>query len=218
MRSPLPDARGGTDRWMVSYADFVTLLFAFFTTLYAASTMSSETLAPIATSLEQAFDRPDAAGTARRTEGDELYQRLSLALGDAIADNRLELIRDTRGLVVSLPDAATFGVGSADVTPEARALVTTVGDAVRASPVSIRVEGHTDNVPIRTSRYESNWELSTARAASVVAFLIEDVGLEASRMSAAGYGEFHPRGPNDTDADRARNRRVDLVILDDARP
>jgi chemotaxis protein MotB len=212
---------------MVSYADFVTLLFAFFTTLYAASTMSSETLAPIATSLEQAFDRPEAAGaapgpaaagdpTGSARRQDDLYQRLSVALGEAIADKRLELIRDGRGLVVSLPDAATFGVGSAEVTPEARALVATVGDAVRDSPVSIRVEGHTDNAPIRTPRYESNWELSTARAASVVAFLIGTVGIEASRMSAAGYGEFHPRGPNDTDANRARNRRVDLVILDDA--
>jgi chemotaxis protein MotB len=89
---------------------------------------------------------------------------------------------------------------------------------VRSSSNAIRVEGHTDNVPIRTVKYDSNWELSTARASAVVAYLVKNVGIDASRLSAAGYGEFHPRGPNATEADRARNRRVDLVILDSNDP
>ena len=84
-------------------------------------------------------------------------------------------------------------------------------------PNRIRIEGHTDDVPIRTPKYASNWELSTARASAVVAFLITEAKIDPRRLSAAGYGEFHPLNPNDTGPRRARNRRVDVVILDHAR-
>lgn len=229
MRPMAQGSRAGADRWMVSYADLVTLLFAFFTTLYAGSTMDSEKMAPVASSLEQAFATTYGANTSARASTpaavpamplerppaeDDLYRRLARVLGDAIAARRLELMRDARGLVISLPDDATFAVGSADLAPEAKTLIATVGDAVRTVPNPMRIEGHTDDTPIRTSRYGSNWELSTARASSVIAFLVGDVGIEAARLSAAGYGQFHPRGPNDTEANRAKNRRVDLVILD----
>jgi chemotaxis protein MotB len=218
------DTRNGADRWMVSYADLVTLLFAFFTTLYAASTVDARKMTPMATSLHEAFaaheapaapeprDSAAAAPVARRD--DDLYRHLAGALQGAIDEQRLELIRDARGIVVTLPDDATFAVGSAEVTPEARALIAVVGNALGEVANHIRIEGHTDDVPIRTSRYQSNWELSTARAAAVVAFLVTSAGIESGRLSAAGYGEFHPRGPNGSPADRARNRRVDLVILE----
>ncbi|HEX5213972.1 MAG TPA: OmpA family protein [Vicinamibacterales bacterium] len=229
MRPTVPGSRAGADRWMVSYADLVTLLFAFFTTLYAGSTMDSEKMAPVASSLEQAFATTYGANTSARAstpsavpamplerppDQDDLYRRLARVLGDAIAARRLELMRDARGLVISLPDDATFAVGSADLAPEAKALIATVGDAVRTTPNPMRIEGHTDDTPIRTARYGSNWELSTARASSVVAYLVGEVGIEAGRLSAAGYGQYHPRNPNDSEGNRARNRRVDLVILD----
>ena len=227
--SPGPGPRAGADRWLVSYADLVTLLFAFFTTLYAASSADSGRMRPIITSMENAFAVTPAATVAEaavrtvepepspapsRSLVDELHDRLSRELAGALADRRLELVRDARGLVVSLPDDATFPIGSADATAEARSIIAQVGDVIRTTPNAIRIEGHTDDVPIRTSRYTSNWELSTARASAVVAFLVSDVGIDASRLSAAGYGEFHPRVPNDSPEDRARNRRVDLVILD----
>jgi chemotaxis protein MotB len=235
MTPPPASSRTGADRWMVSYADLVTLLFAFFTTLYAASSIDSSKMAPVASSLQEAFAVPPA-GTAHDKTGtstsadvglhapapapaeEDLHQRLKRLLAGAIDEGRLELIRDPRGLVVSLPDDATFPVGSADATAQAKALIATVGDAVKSSSNAIRIEGHTDNVPIRTPKFDSNWELSTARASAVVAYLVTRVGIEASRLSAAGYGEFHPRGPNVTAADRARNRRVDLVILDSHDP
>lgn len=232
MKPPPPGSRAGADRWMVSYADLVTLLFAFFATLYAASSLDATKIAPVATSLREAFAMSPGTGEARtgaavvspvavlpRTSIDEdLHRRLARELADAIAQHRLELIRDPRGLVVSLPDDATFPTGSADATLEARMLIAKVGDVLRSTPNAIRIEGHTDDVPIRTARYASNWELSTARASAVVAFLVSTVGIEAGRLSAAGYGEFHPRGPNDSGANRARNRRVDLVILDSHDP
>jgi chemotaxis protein MotB len=89
-----------------------------------------------------------------------------------------------------------------------------VAATVKDAPNPIRIEGHTDDVPIRTARYGSNWELSTARASAVVAYLIQEVGIEPRRLSAAGYGEFHPRVANDTQENRARNRRIDIVVLE----
>jgi chemotaxis protein MotB len=231
---------GAHDRWMVSYADFITLMFAFFTVLYAVSTVDKEKLAPAASSLQNAFAmgiaaEPEAAGTARdarhmrpapvvapivptvpedNLEG--VRRRLALELADAIDSRRLEITKDARGLVLSLPVEATFAVGSADVQPDALALVARLAAALQPLGNAVRIEGHTDDKPIHTPRYGSNWELSTARASAVVAFLIKDAGMEPQRLSAAGYGEFHPKVPNDGPANRARNRRVDLVVLNSA--
>jgi chemotaxis protein MotB len=113
-----------------------------------------------------------------------------------------------------MPDDAAFPVGSNEVSPAALGMIGKIAETVRSVPNSIRIEGHTDDVPIRTAKYGSNWELSTARAAAVVAYLIQDVGIQPSRLSAAGYGEFHPRVANDSAENRARNRRIDIIILE----
>jgi chemotaxis protein MotB len=218
------------DRWLISYADFITLLFAFFTVMYAISTVDAVKVAPAAASMQQAFSgetpapRTAAAGPVTvppvqaRTvppadDVDAVRRRLSSELSDAVANGRLEISADARGLVLSLPVAATFATGRAEVHPDARALVARIGASVKPLSNALRIEGHTDDVPIRTARYESNWELSTARASAVVAYLIGAAQLEADRLSAAGYAEFHPRVPNDSAANRARNRRVDIVVL-----
>jgi chemotaxis protein MotB len=222
--------RAGHDRWLVSYADLVTLLLALFTTLYAASTLDARKLDPIAASFRNVVDSPPAATVPPETAKaalvppveivsrlmafEDLKVRLARELEDAVQEQRLEIAIDGRGLVLSLPEQATFPVGTADVTPAARALITRLADKIAPLPNLIRVEGHTDDVPIRTSRYASNWELSTARASAVVALLIGSVGIDPARLSAAGYGEFHPRVPNSSSENRARNRRIDLVVME----
>jgi chemotaxis protein MotB len=218
----------------VSYADLVTLLLAFFTTLYAASSVDARKLAPLSSSLQTAFDAPAAAADAvvegdaqgdimlvppvdilpRQDAMEALRRKLDAALEDAIAARRVDVTQDARGLVVSMPDDAAFPIGSNDVSPAALDLIGRVAATVRELPNPVRIEGHTDDVPIRTPRYSSNWELSTARASSVVAHLITNVGIEPGRLSAAGYGEFHPRAANDSPVNRARNRRIDIVILE----
>jgi chemotaxis protein MotB len=222
------DTRGGHDRWLLSYADLVTLLLALFTTLYAASSVDAGKLAPLQTSLREAFDAPPiietinprgalippVAVTTGQTAQNELQARLMQELSEALRLQRVDIHRDARGLIVSLPEEAAFATASSDVTGEARGLITRVANAVRPTSNGIRIEGHTDNVPIRTARYSSNWELSTARASAVVAYLVESSGIDPVRLSAAGYGEFHPRVANDTPENRARNRRIDIVILD----
>ena len=215
--------RNGHDRWLLSYADLVTLLLALFTTLYAASSIDAMKLDPLAVSIREAFDAPPAGGivppiTVVPGEPEDLRIRLARDLADAVRLHRLDISRDSRGLVLSLPEDAAFSTASTELSAGARAMIRRIAAAAAPGNNAIRVEGHTDNVPIRTPRFTSNWELSTARASAVVEFLVESEGLAASRLSAAGYGEFHPRVPNDTPANRARNRRIDIVILEDARP
>lgn len=227
MNKPRPQMRNGHDRWLLSYADLVTLLLALFTTLYAASSLDAMKLEPIAFSLREAFDVPLAAGgpivppvtvVADAAPQDDLGIRLARELAEAVRVHRVEIHRDGRGLIVSLPEEAAFGVGSTELSEEARRVIARIAAAAAKASNPIRIEGHTDNVPIRTQRFASNWELSTARASAVVAFLVEAVGVAPARLSAAGYGEFHPRVANDTADNRARNRRIDIVILEAGPP
>jgi chemotaxis protein MotB len=143
----------------------------------------------------------------------EVKEKLSENLAPAIRDGRVALEIDRRGLVVSIRENGSFPTGSADLSDATRALVGEVASSVKGLSNFVRVEGHTDDVPIHTQRFASNWELSTARATAVVAFLVQKFGFASDRLSAAGYAEFHPRVPNATEPDRARNRRVDIVIL-----
>jgi chemotaxis protein MotB len=230
------------DRWLVSYADFITLLFAFFTTMYAVSTVDSHKLSIMVASMQAAFARGDPSATIRSRPGtpgprvapvtasngttepkgagaaltaDELRAKLAARVRHHVDRGMVDIEVDPRGLVVSLREAGSFETGSAALAPQAQAVLAEIADALRDVDNRLRVEGHTDDVPIRTERYGSNWELSTARATSVVAFFLAQ-GVSASRLSAAGYAEYHPRVPNATDAGRARNRRVDVIVLDPA--
>jgi chemotaxis protein MotB len=202
------------DRWLVSYADFMTLLCAFVTTLYASSLVSAAKVAPAAAPpMAEARPTPVAPSAPIVDPLAALRIRLSDALDDEIVSGRLQLVDDRRGLVIEVPEAAAFAPGQAALTPTARAMMQRIGAAIVDLPHAVRVEGHTDDAPIRTARFASNWELSTARATDVVALLVAESGLAPGRLSAAGYGEHRPRAANDTAAGRLRNRRVDIVIL-----
>lgn len=227
-------SEGVRDRWIISYADFVTLLFAFFTTMYAASTVDVGKLSGVAAGLHSAFDTPahvpapvptasvlDGAGkdilSARPRAVDEqiafVRAQVTSELADAIRAGQLELNRDRRGLVISIPETGAFPVGSAELSPALAQVMSRLASAVERLPNAIRVEGHTDDVPIHTARFASNWELSAARAIQVVGVLMERGSVSPSRLSVAGYGEYRPRMGNDSPTGRSRNRRVDIVIL-----
>ncbi len=216
------------DRWLVSYADFITLLFAFFTTMYAISTVDAQKLVSVVGSMQEAFDstarpapvvRTPSARPSQTTPTDAApsrEQRLAELLRARLAHRAVDVEIDRRGVVVSLREAGSFPRGSADLSEAAREVLGELAATLGAGAThTLRVEGHTDDIPMRSGRFASNWELSTARATSVVSYLVQDLGLEPGRLSASGYGEYHPRVPNTTEADRARNRRVDVVILND---
>ncbi len=222
-------AQPNHERWLVSYADFITLLFAFFTTMYAISTVDAQKLASMVDSMQVAFDRSDGEPRASRAttgaapaatpmtasvEGRE--QALARRLRERLGGHAVDVEIDRRGIVVSMREAGSFATGSADLSGDARHLLSELAATLGDDPsLKLRVEGHTDDVPIQTGRFASNWELSTARATSVVTFLVQQTGVVPSRLSAAGYGEFHPRVPNTGNDARARNRRVDIVILNE---
>jgi chemotaxis protein MotB len=212
------------DRWLVSYADFITLLFAFFATLYAISKVDADKLSSVAAGMQQAFDAPaQAQGTAaaRPLTADEppstedVQDALSKALASELGAERLRLIVDRRGVTLSIPESGAFAVGRDELSETAKDLVTKVADTLQPFSNALRVEGHSDDVPIHNLRFQSNWDLSAARASRVVEFLIGR-GFEPSRLSATGYGEYHPRVPNISAEARAANRRIDLVVLNAA--
>lgn len=219
------------DRWVIPYADFVTLLFAFFTALYAVTSSDPGRLPTVAASMREAVsggkgvltgEKPlePVDGMAPETPAEnappqDLRAAIERELQDDLTARRLELIEDRRGLVLAIPEAFSFGNGSADLSGQAQELMARIGNVLKDVPNGMRVEGHTDNTPIRTQHFASNWELSTARATRVVEFFVM-AGIPASRLSAAGYSEFHPRADNATAEGRAQNRRVDIIVLNEA--
>jgi|Deesub1362A_J573_1020465.scaffolds.fasta_scaffold00087_82 chemotaxis protein MotB len=212
-----------TDRWVVSYADFITLLFAFFTTMYAISHVDVGKLEKFAGSMRSAFKAkgvetswsvidevtpvdPDIVGIEKKFK----------SVIDAFpAQKGIRIRRDERGVVVSLGEQVLFEVGKADIKEEAIPVLTALASVIEELPNNVIIEGHTDSVPIHNSKYASNWELSTARATSVLSYLLKNYNLSPERFSAAGYGEFRPIAPNETPEGRAKNRRVDIVIVQD---
>ncbi|MGE3176117.1 MAG: flagellar motor protein MotB [Vicinamibacterales bacterium] len=224
-------SEGVRDRWVISYADFVTLLFAFFTTMYAASSVDATKMSGVAVGLQTAFDTtlpPPApsvaldgagagvlAGARPSLDGQMVLVRAAVEaeLFDAIKAGQVEVNRDRRGLIVSIPESGAFPIGSADLSPALADVMRRLSYAVERLPNGIRVEGHTDDVPINTPRFASNWELSAERSIQVVKVLIESGAVSPARLSVAGYGEYRPRVPNTDAKSRSRNRRVDIIIL-----
>jgi chemotaxis protein MotB len=128
----------------------------------------------------------------------------------------LSITTSGRGLVINLSDSVLFESGKADLSPKAKEILDAIADILLDSKKHIKVEGHTDNVPIRNVRYPSNWQLSTDRATNVIMYWIEKRPETSAYLSAAGYGEHRTIAPNDTVAGRAKNRRVDIIVLRDA--
>lgn len=209
--APGPHAiRASGDRWLFGYADIVTLLFACFASLYAVR--ATPAAAPEAAPPPAPAARPAVPAPVPSA----LEQALESVLGRDGTLPGIEVASSMRGLVISLPEAGSFPAGRAELSTGARTVMLDLAQELRGLPNLIRVEGHTDDVPIHTPQFASNWELSTARATTVVQYLIEAGGVDPARLGAAGYAEYRPRLSNDTPDARARNRRVDIVVLDPA--
>jgi chemotaxis protein MotB len=228
------------DRWLVSYADFITLLFAFFVVLYASSQADQRKQAQIAQSIRSAFEAlaifPSPPGPDRATQdatpavppvnvilGDDLaaspevqqdlrhlQAQLAAALASQVAQNNVALRLGRDGLTVSLRESGFYDSGSALPHPQSKPTLDKVASMIGATPYDIRVE---DDVPIHTSQFASNWELSTARSSEMVKIFIVNYGLVPARLSAAGFAEYHPVASNDTPEGRSQNRRVDIIVL-----
>ncbi len=233
------------ERWLVSYADFITLLFATFVALYAMSKADTTKFEAAAASLRMSFgsgstnmipqqslefiqipsDRPTLVssksgstdGEDQKQAGSEDFHRIKRLLENFLMTkgmlSRVNIEIESRGLVISLKEAGFFESGRAELKKEGQEVFEELALYFKEYRNPIRVEGHSDNVPIRSALFPSNWELSTTRATNVVKLLVREYGIDAQKISATGYGEFRPVSDNDSEGGRARNRRVDLVIL-----
>ena len=231
------------ERWLVSYADFITLLFAFFVVMFASARMDQKKAARLGVAIESgfqqlgAFDKTrrgsgakpedgavnlarlasDSRGIQEATHKDDNFQairaELEKALAPEIKRREVALRMQPDGLVVSLREIGFFDSGSATLKPNSEDAFTRVTQILQQHSCALRVEGHTDTVPIHTGTFASNWELSTARATEVVKVLIEQHAFPPDRLSAAGYAQFRPVASNDEALGRQLNRRVDIVIL-----
>jgi chemotaxis protein MotB len=217
----------GMMRWLLTYADMITLLLALFIILFSISTINKVKLQRLVRDLGGGFNSQDAInnppnGLTTSVTKDDL-QAMQSQLQSYIQSQSLQksvqtkITRDgkKRELVITLlSDKQLFESGKADIKPFTKKILDEVYRQLKDRANEVRVEGNTDNVPISNGQFPSNWELSAARATGVARYFVEDDGLAARRISALGYGEYRPKFPNDTDAHRASNRRVDVVILD----
>ena len=239
------------ERWLVSYADFITLLFAFFVTMYSISRVDEKKLGTVVESLQKALgstifmqaSRPDPGvfhstsqpidtalvqAPAEKEPGavKEDFEKLAAEIKKKMEEgiknsgeqaeaslSQLKFIIDKRGLILRFSERFFFDSGDASIRPEVIPMLNVLAQSLEKIPNHIRIEGHTDSVPISTLRFPSNWELSTARATSIVRYFLTHFKFLPNQLSAAGYGEFRPIASNQTTEGRMQNRRVDIVIL-----
>jgi chemotaxis protein MotB len=228
------------DRWLVSYADFITLLFAFFVVMYATAQVDKKKVSQLAVAITAAFQQmgamPPSAGQApveiqepveefqlpakkaappKQEDSDltSLRKEMEQALAPEISRGEVALRSGPDGLVISLRELGFFNSGSAGVKAGSQQAFSRMASLLAQRKHNIRIEGYTDNVPIHNSQFTSNWELSTARSTEMIQLLVTKYGFAPERLSAGGYGEYHPIATNSTAAGRELNRRVDLVIL-----
>lgn len=222
-KRPKTEGDENPDRWVISYADFITLLFAFFTTMYAISRVDRGKLEMFEGSMKTALKSETPPLSRQVIEGiapvppeiTEIEGGVRSAISDLPSRQEISVRPDERGLVISLGAGALFDFGQAEIREDAEQTLAAMASVIRGIPNHVLVEGHTDNIPIRGSglKYASNWELSAARATGVLVCLIKKYNLPPQRLSAAGYAEFRPAASNETPEGRAKNRRVDIVIL-----
>jgi chemotaxis protein MotB len=237
------------ERWLVSYADFITLLFAFFVVLFASGQNDKRKTVMLAHSMQSAFDHngifdphsptppivddpdaiphaipspislptpsltnPDINGASKNDGTDHIREVVKREIAERkLPEGIITVHPSPEGLVISLREAGFFGSGSAEVRSESLAMLTALAAALPNQ--NMRVEGHTDNIPIHTAQFATNWELSTARAATITRLILDQATVDPDLISAAGYAEFRPIADNHTEQGRTQNRRVDIVLL-----
>jgi chemotaxis protein MotB len=238
------------DRWLVSYADFITLLFAFFVVMFASTQADKSKVKAVSESVRDALEHGQLSDSISKALGRGKHDKpapvaepvqpseslaaqtaplppapappadltkslatLQHGLDGELKAGKIGLKLEGRGLVISLREATFFSSGDDAVAPGSEAILAKIAAEIQALGNPVRLEGHTDAKPIHNSRFRSNWELSVARSIAMLELLQQKFGIAPERLSVAGYAENAPVDTNDTEEGRARNRRVDLVIL-----
>ncbi|MCR4441835.1 MAG: OmpA family protein [Peptococcaceae bacterium] len=215
------------ERWLISYADFITLLFILFIILYSFSQIDIQKYKQMAASLAGEFGGSNpimehqGQGHSEEKSPAEIENETLARLAEEIRaygqqrgiTPNLAFRVDERGLHISITGTVLFNDASAALTPQAKEFISIIFEQLKNLPNPILIEGHTDNRPINTREFPSNWELSAARSINLVRYLIEEYKFDPRRLSSAAYGEYRPVAPNDTPENQAKNRRVEIIIL-----
>jgi len=247
-RRHLREEAASHDRWLISYSDFITLLFAFFVVLFASAYRDKMAIIRVSHAIHHGFETlgafaggddknaiayagrpvnsPDAPPPGTDMKGgknppqgispadlDQLRRQLEAAMGAELKSHEVELSVTPEGFVISLKELGFFDSGHADLLPGAAEKIKRIARILAQRGLELRIEGHSDNQPIHNAQFRSNWELSTARAMTVLLLLVNDAGYDPHKVSVAGYGEFRPVADDATPEGRRQNRRVDLVVL-----
>jgi chemotaxis protein MotB len=226
----------GSERWLLTYADMITLLVAFFIMMYSMSVLNVQKFRQLAVSVRSGF------GGDLKGDGISVIKSYSTAGSKPSVVEKMKIVKQEqqlaqkiqkyvashglgkdirvgvkkRGLVISIvTDKVLFEKGQADIGDQAAHILDKLSSFIKETPYMVRVEGHTDNLPIHTAKFPSNWELSASRATAVVRRLIEKDGFPPGRLSASGFADSRPVAPNDTEEHRSSNRRVDIVLVQD---
>lgn len=247
MRRKTHEAHENHERWLVSYADFITLLFAFFVVMFASTQNDKTKARAVSDSVKDALEHGQFSNTLATVLGRGKHENskpptnpervkesenqqtvrpppadlaksmatLQSGLNGELKSGKIGLKMEGRGLVISLREATFFASGDDTVAPNSEAILAKIAAEIQGFGNPVRLEGHTDAKPIHNSRFRSNWELSVARSIAMLELLKARFGIAPERLSVAGYAENAPVDSNDTEEGRARNRRVDLVILSD---
>lgn len=233
----------GMMRWLLTYADVITLLLIVFVMMFAFSQLDLKKFEQVKDSFNSVFSsdgnvrvgifqgvskdiKPDPVKVLRIKKLARLYKvpvsdvRQAVNLKNTLQKEfqstntqNISLDLNERGLIVSFSGQVLFDLGKSDIRSSMVPALSKVGKVVKDINNPVRIEGFTDNIPIKTSKYPSNWELSTARATAVLRFLVENLKINPKRLSAAGYGEYKPNYPNINEKNRSLNRKVDIVIM-----
>ena len=235
------------DRWLVSFADFMTLMFALFVVLFASAYHDKKAIQRVSAAVKNGFqdmglssasngplegpptnllkdgaalsstesdpNKPAPVPGDARIDLNELHKKLDLVLGKEIERQEVGLRMTPEGFVISLHELGFFDSGEAKLMPGAADKIKRIAAVLTQYGLDMRVEGHSDNVPIHNAIFASNWDLSTARAMAVATMLINESGIDPKRISIAGYAQYHPVASNDTPEGRRANRRVDIVVV-----
>jgi chemotaxis protein MotB len=215
--------------WEVVYSGFVLILLCFFIMLSSFSSMEEAKVMQFVQSFNYAVSsilpgglKFDSGSTVLPGSADmvdssdklaQIFSELEKLTELQKKENDITVAYSPQGIVMRLSDRALFAVGVGAISPQAIPLLKKVGDIIAKTSFGVRIEGHSDDLPIKTAQFPSNWELSTARAVNVLRYFIESGGISSQRLSAVGFGEFQPMVPNDSIEHRARNRRVEIIFL-----
>lgn len=224
-----------TERWLLSYADFITLLMIFFVVMYAMSAVDADKYKELSSSLNSALAgdqqkvdggdqgspvqdiklnevKPDS-GNVTEQDLQKIVEQVQSLINEKGLENQVTVNLGDIGIWITFKDYVLFDSGSPAVKPETVNTLVELGNILKVVDNYVRIEGYTDNVPINNSMYSNNWDLSVMRASKVLEIIVSRSGFPADKISAVGYGEYRPVAPNDTEEGKAKNRRVDIVIL-----